>query len=591
MSIARLPLNLKFMPDFTEKDLIKEINSKKSTAIKSAKGFGKTTQNKTFDNASIKITDSLEVPESESIEISKPVENSTISEEQIKNLINSNIEPLKVDLVSTRVELKNSQEALETAKSEKELLEKALKESKESSEKLASELADSQKNSKTLEDLSKLMGKSLSSSAQPLTVLGDGSQEMRNYQKYIDTADTEMVSSSFGYVQQKDLRTANQYWKNNQKKIGEGVEAVLKNAGFLQGGNRIVNAPTLVSDIPSVALTHLSNYIRENTYDDLVHNQFFTRGVAPGTPPSLNTAIPNYPYAARPNTVASRQLTPGTAIFNDSDPVTERLALITIEELGLGRDVNSKPIGLTNFVQAFSLVNLESIIQRNLGYDYQAYMDLRAYSLWFAANTIIYPGQTGNLITNSANLTTNDGLITRKFLIQLNAFMKANRFATFQGGSYAYMHTPGSWAQYTSEISVQERFVSGEDSKRVSDMIHVENDGYGGVVQGFKGLHDGFMHFMTNSYGVGAPGSTGVTNVTVATVPTAFESNFAFGAESIAEATALPVEIRKNEVTDYRRRDAFIWYSHQGFTDLNVNVDNVTGKERRVVQVRNRRLT
>jgi hypothetical protein len=578
------------MSDLTEKDLIKEINSKKTSSNASFKGFGKTTQSKTFDNATIKVTDSLEAPE-ESKPVVLSVETSGISEEAIKNLINSTIEPLKADLESTRGELKNSQEALEVIKSEKEATEKALQESKEAAEKLAKELVDSQKNSKTLEDLSKLMGKSLSDSAQPLTVLGDGSQEMRNYQKLLDTADTKMVSASVGYVQQKDLRSATQYWKKNKQAIGEGVEAVLRNSGFLQGGNRILNAPTLVTDIPSVALTHLSNYIRENTYDDLVHNQFFTRGVAPGTPPNLNTAMPNYPYAARPTTVASRQLTPGTAIFNDSDPVTERLALITIEELGLGKDTNSRPIGLTNFVQAFSMVDLENIIQRNLAYDYQAYLDLRAYSLWFAASTILYPGQTGNLITNSASLVANDGLITRKFFINLNAFMKANRFATFQGGYYGYMHTPGSWAQYTAELSTQERFVSENDSRLVSKMLQIENDGYGGVVQGFKGLHDGFMHFMTNSYGVGTPGSTGVTNVTVATVPTAFESNFAFGSDSIAEATALPVEIRKNEVTDYRRRDAYIWYSHQGFTDLNVNVDNTTGKERRVVQVRNRRLT
>jgi hypothetical protein len=79
----------------------------------------------------------------------------------------------------------------------------------------------------------------------------------------------------------------------------------------------------------------LSNFIRNNTYDDLIFAQFFNRSVSPGTPPNLNTAVPNYPYLARPTAINSRQLTPGTVIFDDSNPITERNILVTIEEWGL----------------------------------------------------------------------------------------------------------------------------------------------------------------------------------------------------------------------------------------------------------------
>jgi hypothetical protein len=590
------------MSEINEQQLIESINKKKIMVNKSAKGFGKVLDSKANDSglsSTVRITDNAkpsensETPESSEKEevnqgdAEKPEVTVSLDNKAVTELINSLLEPLKKDL--------------EESKKDKEAAEKALTEAKDASDKelaaIKKALAESQKDVETasksaniLEDLGKLMGKSISSDAsQPLHVLGEGSQEMRNYEKHINQADSKLVESAFGYVAQKDLRSANQYWCKNRKQISEGVEAVLKNAGFLQGGNRILNAPTVVSDIPSVAFTHLSNFIRENTFDDLVHPQFFTRGVAPGTPPKLNTAIPNYPFNARPSTVASRQLTPGVDIYNGSNPVTERNILLTIEELGVGKDVNNQPLGLTSFVNAFSMADLESIITRNLGYDYNSYMDLRAYTEWFGASTILYPGQTGNIVTASGSLTANDGVLSRAFLINLNAFMKSNRFATFMGGYYGYMHNPGSWAQYAAQLTTQERFVDSAQTDLVSRMIQVENNGMGGVVSGFKGLHDGFMHFMTNSYGVGAAGSTGATSITVATVPTTYDSNFAFGSETIAEATALPVEIRSNEVNDYGRRSSWIWYSHQGFASMNVNANATTGTERRVVQVRNRR--
>jgi hypothetical protein len=119
--------------------------------------------------------------------------------------------------------------------------------------------------------------------------------------------------------------------------------------------------------------------------------------------------------------------------------------------------------------------------------------------------------------------------------------------------------------------------------------LKLENDGYGGVVSGYKGTHDGFMHFIQNSISVGAPGSVGVNNVTVETVATAFESSFAIGADTIALAEALPVEIRQSEITGYQRDKSFIWYAHCGTAEMNVVANTTTGTERRVVEIRNKR--
>jgi hypothetical protein len=261
--------------------------------------------------------------------------------------------------------------------------------------------------------------------------------------------------------------------------------------------------------------------------------------------------------------------------------------------LGLGKDTNNLPVGLSSFVSAFSMADLEQIIMNNLGMDYQAYNDLRLWSLWFGTDTIVYPSQTGTVITNSANLTANDGITTKDFFINLRALMKIRQIKPYSNGCYGYVFNPGGFSQFLMSLSQSERYISRDDENLVSRVLQQAGSADNqGVVSGYRMTWNGFMMFEQNVYGVGAtPGTdAGVTNVTVATVPTTFDSSFAFGANTIAKATALPVEMRQSEIIDYGRRKNFIWYSHEGYGALDVKDDSVTGSELRVIQVRNKRV-
>ena len=573
-----------------ETDITNKINNTKMKITqqhKAANTPGKSETEKTTEPTKKLgiITNSAESNESqvnETLEESKTkvseVKNEN-SQEELQAIVNKLIQPLKNSLDTLSEENKN---LISTNQEQSIQLENANQKISD----LEKQLNTANQNSKTLEDLGKLVGKSVSSeSKQPLTIQGVGSPAMRTFEKHLNNAKSVVCySPKVGRVTQRDLRASRAYWANNKQEISEGVEALMKERGFLN--SVVTNAPTVITDIPHLAFEHLSNYIREATFDDLVHEQFFTRGIATGTDIGLNTAIETYPYFDRPDSVASRELTPGTPIHNVTDPLTAKRTTLEIKELGLGKDTNAKPIGLATFVNSFSMRNLEQIIEKRLGYDYKAYMDLRAYSLWFAATTVVYPKADGTLETASANLVAADGNVSREFFVNLHSYMKASRIATLAGGYYGFMHTPSSWAQYAAKLQTQERYVSDADVSFVSRMLMDENDGFGGEVSGFKGMHDGFFHFLTNSYGIGAAGTTGVEAITVESTATNFASAFAFGGETIGEATALPVEIRKNEVTDYQRLDSCIWYSQQGFADLNVNASATTGAEKRVLHVK-----
>jgi hypothetical protein len=552
---------------------------------------GFSTRKEIADNdisSSVRVTASAE--KVETVQETEQCSETSKSEDKLQELLNSLESRLSEKYQKEIEDIKNQfapvQSALAASEEKAKVLETALNQTKE-------ELKEASAKASVLDDLKKFAGVSMAS-PQPLSIGGEGSPAMRNYEKLFNSAPSKIVAtdSSVGAVTQKDLRLANDYWRKNKQEISDGVEAVLKNAGYLQGSGRVLNAATVPSDIPSIAFTHLSNYVRENTYEDLIHWQFANEAAAPGTPPSLNTAVPRYPYFARPTTVASRQLTTGTDLHSGAQNVTERNALITIEELGLGKDVNNQPVGLTSFTTAFSMANLEQIVNDNLGMDYQYYNDLRLWSLWFLTNSILYPGVGGSVISNSGTLTANDGIFTKQFFVNLRSQMKRQRIKPYQNGLYGFVFNPGGFAQFANDLQTQERILDENTTSKVSKMLQfASGTDLGGEVSGLKGIYNGFMLFEQNVYGVGAtPGTdAGVTSVTVASTPTTFDTNFAFGANTIAKATSLPVEIRQDEVRDFGRRDRFVWYSHEGYGDLDVVADVNTGKELRVIQVRNKR--
>lgn len=566
----------------TVEQLIVTANDKK----KEYKGFAK------------KINSSLETSEgaikvlnsSDSVaEVAQPVEvASTLNRDEISSLIKDAITSVTNSLQETQNKLNQVESKLISTQETLTETETKLNSSEE-------KIKDLEKDSKILSDLGKLNGSSITPEKQPMQpmeVLGEGSPEMRAFEKLFNSSPKKVVESSVGYSEQRDDRQALYYWKNNKEKISQGVEAILRDKGFLSGG-RITNAITSIGDIPSVAFTHLSNYIRENRYADLIHWQFANQNIVDSVSPGLNTAVPRYPYFARPTTIASRQLSELTPINGGSQNVQQINTQITIEELGLGKDANNLPVGLSSFVSAFSMADLEQIIMNNLGMDYQAYNDLRLWSLWFGTDTIVYPSFTGTVVTNPTNLTANDGIFNKDYFINLRALMKIRQIKPYSNGCYGFTFNPGGFSQFLMSLSNSERYINRDDENLVSRVLQQAGSADNqGVVSGYRMTWNGFMMFEQNIYGVGAtPGTDpGVSSITVGSTPTIFDTNFAFGSNTIAKATALSVEMRQSEIIDYSRKKNFIWYSHEGYGALDVKDDVVTGSELRVIQVRNKRV-
>ncbi|NJR69326.1 MAG: hypothetical protein HC771_12190 [Synechococcales cyanobacterium CRU_2_2] len=487
-----------------------------------------------------------------------------------------------------------NQAATEATAAAEQRLAEAVASGKEKDLELAqtqSALEKTQSDAKTLEDLGKLIGKTgMTATPVRVEVLGEGSAESRQYEQLLKHANSTMVEFGDRFHRQYDGRAAREYLHNNRQKVREGLEAVMKGAGFLQGagGTVVTNAPTDITDVLSTSFKYLSEWVRIPSDGDLIYRDFARFHSVPGVAPRLQGAVPSYPFLPGPTTISDRVLTPVTPIDPNSNPVTELNVPVTILELGLGKNAANAAIALTRIVQAFSMTDLEKIVQQNLGRDYQRTVDLIIRSVWFGSNTTFYNNRNELASLPSALAAGAIGTASRGFLRSLFAQMRTSRIPTYSGGLFVLVLTPNQLKYLVADIERNQRWVepTTDQLETVSRILRVDPGAeYGGPVSGFKGILDGFMLFEQNIHSVGAPGTEGVQNETLGVGARVTETCFAAGADTVCWATALPVEIIPDEVTDFRRRSRFVWYSHENAADLNVNAVLSTGQERRVIKI------
>lgn len=425
-----------------------------------------------------------------------------------------------------------------------------------------------------------------------LEVLGTGSKESRDYFKLLDMAPTALVRSRRGTAKQRDLRAADAYLWNNRQRIRDGIEAEMREKGFFQGsGSRIVqskDAITVASDIPSISYEYLSAMMRMTHYVDLIHWQFAKTDIEIGVRPGLTMGISRYDYLARPSAFSDRVLTPGTRINSANSALTEKIVPVTIQELGLGKDSDNPPIGISTFIDAYSMMNLEDIVMRNLGRDYQYTKDLGLRTEWFRTDRVVY--NDGGVVTTTATDvgSGDDGGMTDAFTVALNAYLYSLQIPSFDdAGNYGLSLNPTAAAQFMASKGAKERDMALESGMDLVSRAVRQSTGFeGGEVSGYLGLYNGFHMFRQNVYGL-VGGTEGVNATTLGdTNSYNLLTSFAFGRDTICWGTAMPVEMRMDTDDDFQREMRAIWTSHEAAESLDVKTTAGTGEQLRVVEVR-----
>lgn len=423
-----------------------------------------------------------------------------------------------------------------------------------------------------------------------LEVLGPGSDEMRRWEKLTNEARSVNTFSKRGKpLLARNNRPGDEYFCNNRVRVREGIEAILRDIGLLNGGELLNNAITGIGDIPSLSFTYLSALVRQSHFPNLIHWQFANTQLELGTRPGLVIAVPRVPLIAFPTSFSDRVLTTGTPLSTDADPITELNVNITLEELGLGKDASNNPLGFAEFVNAYSMMSVENAVVNNLGHDYAYSKDLGLREQWFRSTNIVY-NSGGSVAALPADVGTgDDGTMNEAFLNKLRAYMSSAQLPPYRDGLYGISMNPTDLSNFMTDKGSKERDAALQGRDLVVQMLQASTgQDFGGEVTGYRGAFNGFHIFEQNVYGVGAAGTDpGVNNLTAGdTNNYDFLSSFAFGQGTIAWATGMPAEVRESSDRDFDRQSILTWISHEAPGSLDVEEVPATGEQNRVVQTR-----
>lgn len=405
----------------------------------------------------------------------------------------------------------------------------------------------------------------------------------------------KMTASGAVYVSY-DSAQLNHYVKQHKQQLVRDLESWGKAQGLLQGRGRIsTDAITTIGNIPGGFLDVLSAIMRSNNRPGFIFWQFpvtrinFDKGLGD------NVQIPRaafLPAIANPD---ARKLSGGgtfVTINSNNQNIQTGVVNAEIEEWGLGRDSTSPPVGIPAFVQAYSMIDLMAILDRNLWYDYYSWEDVKIRSLWTPTSRVVYNKNGAVVETATALLAGDDGTLTEAFMNALYGYMRSAQIPTYMDGCYGLAVNSLSVTQFKNDLG--EKFAPASDAN-LRDLTNILNPVQIGSdevdkVTGYVGKYCNFHIFDSNSFGCGASGTEGVHTETLGGTSVTTRSSYAFGADTIGRGIGTEVEIRKDTNDDFQRLNRFIWRAEEGYCQLDVCPDPAdttpVPQQLRVIEVR-----
>lgn len=422
-----------------------------------------------------------------------------------------------------------------------------------------------------------------------------------DFEKLYDSADTfRHQTQAGGYVFVKDSRELDRFVRENRDHLHKDMEQFARRNGLLQGGNgRVPNgkaADTAKANIPDMFLAFLSSIVRQTHLPSFIWHQFVPVRLDHAKGQGDTIVIPRWNYqptAAAPNDRLLSGAGTYVRITSDRQNLSQASLSSVILEFGLGRNTDARPILIPEFVSAYSLQDLESVLVRNLGYDYNSWEDLYIRSAYDQTSVVWY-NDNGNIATSPSALTTgDDGRFTTDFLDAAYSEMRALQIPPMDDG--CYMAAINTFAAQTFKKSFEGdsakwQAASTASLAELTNMLNYMNGGWIEKVSGYLGKFNNFHLFESNAWGLGNAGTPGAQTETFGTGVGAQTSrtSYLFGRDAVGRGVGQPMEIRMDEMRDFGRSDSYIWRSEEVVTTLDVDPIGTgrANEQLRVIEVR-----
>ncbi|MGB3208682.1 MAG: hypothetical protein WBB28_27145 [Crinalium sp.] len=388
---------------------------------------------------------------------------------------------------------------------------------------------------------------------------------------------------------QKDTSKAARFIREHRELLRDGMENLAKKNGLLRGKSSSYagrDAATTAADIPPAFLDYLSAFVRMAHSPKFIFHQFANKRLELGKGPGDVIQVPRIAYAETGTATSDWELTPGTPITSEDQPINASSVSVTLREYGMGKNSSLRPIGIPEFVMSTSLLDLEQALQRNIGHNYNEFQDLSLRTLWLATTRVVY-NKKDTVVTSAGSVAAGDGgTMTYKFLNDLYAYMCSLNIPAYMNGKYGIVLHSKALAQLKNDLAGQNQYLDKQSMEDLTNIFNAATQSDVDKISGYEGDIGNFMVFSTNAISLGAAGTPGSQTETIGGSSNVTRSSLAFGADTVCQATGLSMEIREETNSSFGRLRRYIWKSHEGFGYLDVDSAIDPNQSLRVIECR-----
>ncbi|MEG3875798.1 hypothetical protein QT972_00240 [Microcoleus sp. herbarium7] len=388
-----------------------------------------------------------------------------------------------------------------------------------------------------------------------------------------DSSKARYIATPTGYYKQRNSKYVDSWFLQNRQALREGMDALARQTGLLEGRyGSGKDAPTTFANFPVALREYLSQVVRIEHSPRFVLWQFCNKTIYTGVPVNQTCEVPRVRHLNEGTTSSDWRLTPGIPTVGTRQNLTGNNMSVPILEWGMGKDVTIEPLGIHELVNAVTILDIENLVQQRIGHNYGKWEDTLLFEILLSTTAVVYNSNNSVVTTAAAVAAGGGGQLTMNFLGSLRAHMATRLVPPLDDGCFVFIGTPDHFAPLESDMAEKNAFADSANIEGLTNMLALKTgQEYSGKQLGYKGKVRGFHLYESTNISSGAAGTPGAQTETIGGSAQTTRSGFAFGADAIGMAEAMPMEIRESGDTDFGRMRSLIWKTHANATGLDVD--------------------
>jgi hypothetical protein len=398
----------------------------------------------------------------------------------------------------------------------------------------------------------------------------------KELQRIYDKSPAYEVAIDQQMFQQMDNRELESFILDNRKAALHGLENLVKQAGLLRGSTPtpvVKQAGTTTGDLSPFLLHTLSTFMRMTTINKYNWRQFVATTTFTGKNRGDAVEVPRYATLDCSDDPADYTIGRDEDISARKQPISVGSEIISLELQALGKSGlagnTNATVSVSQFYEQTTIYDLMGILNKIL---YESYLKWESSAIRgeFSRTSRAYYNNGGDAAPLATSLAAGSGgQLTADYLDYIGAIMDDDGVPEYANGKYALQVGGFELLPLRKDLKQSETAFDKMALEELSAVLQPQApNGDVSPVSGYIGDYGKFMIFSTNTVYKGAGAKTPTV---IAGSSRDIYNAYAFGADCVGRAQAMPFTMIYDSATNFGMRKTISWASIETIKAIDVD--------------------